>query len=100
MRIRNDLKHAKWNQNVWEMTWIFICTLFVLQMCDNEKKINTSSLIWIKIWNDKTKTNGVMIIYLKLNYKCLNRKKNLLEYQPAHFEKKVHPVEDWKQIFL
>ena len=41
-----------------------------------------------------------MNIYLKLNYKCLNRKKNLLEYQPAHFEKKVHPVEDWKQIFL
>ena len=30
----------------------------------------------------------------------LKQEKNLLEYQPAHFEKKVHPVEDWKQIFL
>ena len=40
-----------------------------------------------------------MIIYLKLNYKCLNRKKNLLEYQPAHFEKKVHPVRTGNKYF-
>ena len=85
-RLRNDLN-------------IYLYTICVTNVWQGEK-INTSSLIWIKIWNDKTKTNGVMNIYLKLNYKCLNRKKNLLEYQPAHFEKKVHPVEDWKQIFL
>ena len=42
---------------------IFICTLLEFCICNKEKKNDTSSQVQIKVNNDKTKTNGVEIIF-------------------------------------
>ena len=52
---------------------IFICILLEWHSCNKEKKIMASSLIEIKVKNDKTKTM-VLKLYLTLNYNCSNKK--------------------------
>ena len=42
---------------------IFICILLEWHSCNKEKKIMASSLIEIKVKNDKTKTNGFETIF-------------------------------------
>ena len=69
------------------MTWdIFLYSIGVACLSQGEK-INTSSVIQIKVKNNKTKTNGVEIIF-NTKLQLPKQEKTLLEHRPAHFEKK------------
>ena len=82
------------------MTWdIFLYSIGVVCLSQGEK-INTSSVIQIKVKNNKTKTNGVEIIF-NTKLQLPKQEKTLLEHRPAHFEKKkINSAPKRKHIFL
>ena len=53
----------------------------------------------IKSKSEKTVIRKHMALksYLTLNFKCSDKKRKLLYYRPAHFEKNIHLAADWKQ---